>query len=114
MALDLRCLVRQGGGLGVLHAQIGPGADPVVEQAGREIAPHMIFRPPGQDLPEWLEGGDLQGTKFQNHLFFFMSPGPQWRHKARCHEDPCMASTDMKTAGSPIAAVTAPPTAALA
>jgi len=88
MAFDLRCLVRQGGRLGVLHAQIGPGADPVVEQAGREIAPHMIFRPPGQDLPEWLEGGDLQGTKFQNHIFSFMSPSPQWRHKARCHEDP--------------------------
>jgi len=46
LAFDLRCLVRQGGRLGVLHAQIGPGADAVVEQAGREIAPHMIFRPP--------------------------------------------------------------------
>ncbi len=112
MALDLRCLVRQGGRLGLLHTQIGFGADPVGEQAGGEIAPHL-FPAAGRTWPNGSKAAN-SGANFQDHIFLFMSRGPRWRHRARCHADPMHRVHGMKTAGSPIAAVTAPPTAALA
>src|ERR1051326_1198943 len=113
VALDFRGDKRKRYWFRPLHAQIRYGACAIAEQIGRVIAARMIALSMFQHLTERSEGCGFERLKLQDKAHggpasTIAATGPlPWGPE-------CIASTEMKTAGSPIAAVTAPPTAALA